>query len=631
MAANAAIERAVSRTELPPLLAALAVLCGDASFLVDELRPPSPRLRATAEPHGGMQPEAQAKARSVAAQVLQTYRDTGSPRPSVPGPALLDEALSYLTNGADPAYFPMLRDQLAFPEDPKTPRWRKSDLAPDIDFSVAIVGCGIAGIAAAHRLLQAGISFTIFDKNPDVGGTWWQNTYPGCRLDTPNFAYSYSFTDVPAWPQQFSKRGAIHDYLSRVVSDLGIRDRIQLETEVLAATYDEASATWAVTTKGPDARIATRNFNVVIGAVGPLSQPRLPEVVGRERFEGLAFHSSRWPHGLDVQGKRVAVIGTGASAFQIVPAIAATVGGLKVFMRNPPYILPTPNYHAETDPEMLWLLDQVPGFGRWYRLWQFWQSVDARLWAVEVDEAWSSPVSVSAENEDLREACLAELASRVSDRPDLLRKLTPNYPAGSKRLLRGNDAWFDALKCDHVELVTDAITEVTADGIACGQTHHAADIIVYATGFDASAYLAPMSITGRGSANLHDWWDDDPRAFVGVTVPSFPNLFMIGGPNSTFVISGNHFFTVENSVNYVIDAIESMLTGGHRSMECRTEAFIEYNARIDKANARKSWGAAGITTWYKNAAGRASQPFPLTMFEYWRLLSELDPADYSYR
>jgi 4-hydroxyacetophenone monooxygenase len=628
VASNEEIAVAVQDADLPALLAALANLTGDERLLAADLQPPPPKMGASIKPQGGMDEATQAKARRLAVEAIIAYRDAGSPAPD-PTMPLLERAMGFIARGAGSEYIPLLKHELAMPRDLGAPDWSKAALAPDREFKVAVIGAGLSGVAAAHRLQQAGVTYTVFEKNLDVGGVWWENTYPGCRLDTPNFAYSYSFAQKQDWPEQFSKQGEIQQYVSRVASETSVRANVRFQTEVLSMTYDDGAALWAIETRDIGGRVRTDLFNAIITATGQLNKPAYPDIPGLRNFEGNLFHSARWPAGLNVKGKRVAVIGTGASAYQIVPSIVDDVAAIKVFQRNPPWMLPTPNYHEEIKPGMAWLLHHLPYYGRWFRFWQFWIAAEGRLPLVEVETGWDHPISVGRANEGLRLECIEHLKTQLSDRPDLLEKLTPNYPPGAKRMLRDNGVWAAALKQPHAELVTDRISRIEERGIVTDDGRlHEIDVIVLATGFEASDYLVPIKVTGRDRKDLHDWWAGDCRAFLGIAMPGFPNLFMTGGPTTGVVVNGSAIFSAECAVEYALSAIHGLLAGGYAAMDVRQIPFDDFNRRVDEGNLTKAWGVAKVSSWYRNSFGRASQTWPFSLLEYWRLTERADLADY---
>lgn len=628
IASDDEIAAAVQDADLPALLAALAALTNDERMLAEDLRPPPTKMGASIKPQGGMSVEAQEKARHLTVQALIAYRDKGSPPPAADFP-LLELAMRFLARGAGAEYLPLLKHELALPRDLGAPDWTKADIAGHRDFSVAVIGAGLSGVAAAYRLQQAGIPYTVFEKNPDVGGVWWENVYPGCRLDTPNFAYSYSFAQKQDWPEQFSRQIEIQNYISRVADDTAVRTNIAFETEVVSLSYDDESAMWAVETRDATGQIRTEMFNAIITATGQLNRPAYPDIPGLKSFKGKLFHSARWPAGFDIRGKRVAVIGTGASAYQIVPSIVEDVSELQVYQRNPPWMLPTPNYHEEIKPGMAWLLRHVPYYGRWFRFWQFWIAAEGRLPLVEVEAGWDHPISVGRANEGLRLECIEHLKTQLADRPDLLDKLTPKYPPGAKRMLRDNGVWAAALKRPQTCLITDKILRIDERGIVTEDGRlHEADVIVLATGFEASDYLTPIKVVGRKGKNLHDWWAGDCRAYLGITMPGFPNLFMTGGPTTGVVVNGSAIFSAECAVEYALSAIHGLLAGGYAAMDVRPDPFHAFNERVDAGNLTKAWGVAKVSSWYRNRFGRASQTWPFSLLEYWRLTERADLADY---
>ena len=491
-----------------------------------------------------------------------------------------------------------------------------------------VAGAGASGLAAAHRLQQAGLSFTVIEKNSDVGGTWWENNYPGCRLDTPNYAYSFSFAQKEDWPEQFSKQAEIRDYFLDVSRQFNLRSHVRFNTQVSDVVWHEEAGYWELTlhtANGTERLVA----QAVISAVGQLNQPKYPDFPGHERFAGQAFHSSRWPRDLDLSGKKVAVIGAGASAYQIVPAIADQVAELTVFQRNAPWMLPTPNYHEAIPDGMMALFREIPYYARWFRFWQFWIATEGRMPFVHVDPDWRKQGSVSRENEQFRQQLLARLREQFADRPDLLVKATPGYPPGAKRMLRDNGVWSAALKKSHVSLVTDGIVEITERGLVTTDGHeHAVDIIVYATGFQASDFLNTLKVTGRHGTTLAERWNGDARAYLGITIPDFPNLFCLYGPNTNLVVNGSILFMAECASEYTLECLRLILERGLKGLDCREQACQAFSAEIDAANSRMVWGASDVSSWYKNDLGRVSQNWPLSLLAYWQLTREPKLDDY---
>ncbi len=542
--------------------------------------------------------------------------------------------MEFCVGGAEMrAYLPLLEEELAYRgEDRRAPGWQLADVAPGLDFEVLIIGAGMSGLLAAHRLQQAGVKFVIVDKNDDVGGTWYENKYPGCRVDNPNHNYSYAFAQRHDWPLHFSTQDVLLDYFQRCADIFGLRDHIRFSTEVLEAAWSEADLGWNVRVRTPDGGEETLAANAVISAVGQLNRPSFPDIKGRDSFAGPSFHSAEWDHSLDLSGKRVAVIGTGASAVQFIPEIAPVVGNLVVFQRTPPWFGPTPDYHAEVSPGQRWLYGHVPSYSEWNRFCIFWKMGDAVLAGVTVDEAWeSNGQSISFMNDMIRMMLTQYLEAEFADRPDLLEAVVPNYPPGAKRMLRDNGVWAGALTRDDVRLVTESIREITSNGIVTTDgEEHAVDVIIYGTGFHASKFLTPMTVTGRGGIDLHEQWAGDARAYLGVTIPGFPNLFCLYGPNTNIVINGSIVYFSECGVRYILGCLEMMFRADARALEVRKDIHDEFNERVDAQNSRMAWGASDVNSWYKNEHGHVAQNWPFTLLEYWQRTLHPDPDEYEF-
>jgi 4-hydroxyacetophenone monooxygenase len=619
-----AIREAVQDAFLPALIPALAQATGDLSILRDDIRPPG---FAPGVPQGGMTAQQQEAARIVAVDALRALRDRTAPVEDATE-SDLRHITQWMTGSATPDdYIPLLVEELApFDEDPRAPAWRKD---AGVAFAVAIIGAGMSGILAGIRLKQAGVPFTIFEKNADVGGTWLENTYPGARVDVPNAFYSYSFAQRTDWPKHFSTQDILLDYFRDCADQYGIREHIQFDTEVLSAGFDDETLTWSLHVRAPDGE-KTVAAEAVISAVGQLNRPKMPDIAGMDTFAGPSFHSARWDHSVDLKGKRVAAIGTGASAAQFVPAIAGEVAELNVFQRTPAWFVPVPTYHADVEDGLLWLFQHVPHYAHWYRFWLFWNMTDGLLPAATVDESWPNQAqSVSAPNEMVRVMLTMYLQSQFAGRPDLIEKVIPAYPPTSKRMLLDNGIWAQTLKRDNVHLLTNRIREITPRGVVTDDgVEHAADVIVYGTGFQASRFLTPMKVVGRCGIDLNEQWDGDARAYMGITVPNFPNFFLLYGPNTNIVVNGSIIFFSECEVQYVLGCIRLLLDEGRQALDVRPDVHDAYNERIDAANLQRTWGASKVNSWYKNEKGRVTQNWPFNLIEYWQQTRKPNPGDY---
>ncbi|MGH9108099.1 MAG: flavin-containing monooxygenase [Acidimicrobiales bacterium] len=634
----ALLEAAAGQAEVTPLLCAVAQRTGDLSLLRPHWRPDQSRLL---EPGAGVSPGAvdgarRAVAGRLAAEPWLLGDGVGGPRAEAgaAGGAILRSVLGFAT-GDDAAgtYLPLLRQELNLNgEDARAPGWHKDGVAPGRDFHVAVVGAGMSGIAAAHRLAQAGVECTVVEKNSDVGGTWLENTYPGCRVDVPSHLYSYSFAQRADWPQHYSSQPVLLDYFRRCAEELGMAARTRFSTEVVSAAWDAGSAVWRLGLRRPDGGTDELVANVVVSAVGQLNRPHVPDLPGAGRFAGPAFHSARWRHDVDLAGKRVAVIGTGASSAQLVPALAGEAGEVTVFQRTPAWLAPTPDYRHDVAPELRWLFSHLTGFDRWYRFWLFWKNAEGILPAARAEPGWDGGSrSVGPANDLLRQLLTGYLDQQFAGAPDLLSRVLPAYPPAAKRVLRDDGAWASALLRPDVHLVTEPIDHLGPEGVTTADgALHRADVVVYATGYLASDFLWPMQVVGAGGQEIHRRWQGDARAYLGMTVPGYPNLFCLYGPNTNIVVNGSIVYFAECQVGYLLASLRLLLATGSRAMDCRPEIHDAYNSEIDAATARTAWGATDVNSWYRNARGRVSQNWPGTLLEYWERTRHVDAADYTW-
>ncbi len=623
------IRAALDAAELPPLLPALAYLTGDLSLLRAELRL-DPLLIGM--PQGGLTDEQQAAVKDIAFDVLRAYRDGGCQPAPPPSDADLQQILEYTVGGGEMgAYLPLLEEELAYRgEDRRAPDWKLGELAPGVDFHVVIIGAGMSGVLAGHRLNQAGVGFTILDKNDDVGGTWHESVYPGCRVDNPNHNYSYSFAQRHDWPFHYSTQDVLHDYFRSCADEFQVRPHIRFGCAVESATWDEDSKMWSVVYRDADGHDQQIAANAVISAVGQLNRPLWPTIDGIETFGGEYFHSAEWDRSVDFTGKRVVVIGTGASALQFIPHVAEQAGELTVFQRTPPWLAPTPDYHDTVSPGLQWLYGHVPTYSELNRFSIFWRMGDGALEGVRVDPEWESDgSSVSMMSEFGRQVLLEYYQAEFGDRPDLMEQVVPTYPVGSKRVVRDNGVWARTLKRSNVTLRSDGIGSIDATGVVMENGDHVdADVIIYGTGYQASNFLTPMTVTGVGGRDLHEQWDGDARAYLGVVVPHFPNLFCLYGPNTNIVINGSIIYFSECGVRYILGLLKLALGNGATAIEVREDVHDRFNEAVDAENKRMAWGWSTVNSWYKNSKGRVAQNWPFTLLEYWQRTREPDAADF---
>ncbi|MFC3069962.1 flavin-containing monooxygenase [Phenylobacterium soli] len=627
---TAMLDEALTVGHLPALVAAMVHVTGDRSWLKDEWRPQYVQL---SRGETGLSPEVDAEIRAALRAAIIKYLEGDRKLPPGPDQATVRRMMDFVAGEPIPeAYADFAMDELsiagASTKDPQFEQPRLKEAARKL--KVLVIGAGMSGLLTGIRLSQAGVTFEIVDKNPDVGGTWYENTYPGCRVDNSNHMYSYSFEPNHKWPQHFSPQPELLKYFQGIADKYGLRKHIRFETLVEACVWDEAKDVWRVTLKGKDGKTETVETNAVVSAVGQLNRPRFPDIEGRDTFAGPAFHSAEWRHDVDLTGKKVAVIGTGASAFQFIPEIAPKVGHMTVFQRNPPWGLPVAHYHENVEEGFKWLLDNVPFYDKWYRFYLFWTTTEGFLPMVKSDPTWNgSPGAVSQANAELREMVGAYLAAQVADRPDLVGKVVPDYPIGGKRAVLDNGVWLAALKRPNVDLVTDKVVKITPKGVVTADgKEHEADVLIYGTGFQASNFLSFYKVTGKGGRELHDVWGGDARAYLGMTVPGFPNFFMIYGPNTNIVVNGSIIFFSECAVRYIIGCLKLMAEKGVAAMDVKKAVHDAFNAKVDEANKGWAWGSPHVSSWYKNQFGRVSQNWPFGLIDYWRATLAPNPDDF---
>jgi 4-hydroxyacetophenone monooxygenase len=624
---DAAIGSHLEAAHIPALLAALIHFSGTADHL-DDFPLPVSDISNIGDEQGGIPLAKQAEARALALAQLTRWRDAGHPALPRPSAAAVRRAMHYVAGVEIPeGYEAFLTAELHLDGLPSASGIDiTAPAAVKAGCPVLIIGAGMSGLLAGIALKQAGLPFTIVETQDKVGGTWWANRYPGVRVDTPNHLYSYSFEPAHEWPYRFSTGDVLQRYFERIAAKYELYPHIRFATRVEAATWDGTDWQVEIAGHGGTETIAAR---AVISAVGQLNTPKMPDIPGLESFAGTAFHSAEWRNDVDVAGKRVAVIGTGASAFQIVPEIVGKVASLGIFQRTPPWLLPQPFYHDAVPAAKQWLLKHVPFYANWYRFGLFWSLTEFLLPAVTRTEGWNQKGSLSAMNADLRLLLEASLAQQLADRPDLLAKSVPPYAPGGKRMLVDNGVWATALKQPNAELITDPIAAIEPAGVRLisGRLVEL-DIIIYATGFKAADFLVPMRITGAGGRVLHQQWAGDARAYLGMTVPGFPNFFMMYGPNTNIVVNGSIVFFSECSVRYIMGCLKLIVEDGVKSLQPRPDITAAFNARVDAENARMAWAAPDVNSWYKNAHGRVAQNWPFALVDYWNATRSPARADF---
>jgi len=464
---------------------------------------------------------------------------------------------------------------------------------------VIIIGSGFGGLGMAIRLRQAGFgAVTILEKAARIGGTWRENTYPGAACDSPSFLYCYSFAPKIDWSRKWAEQAEILAYIEQCARTYDLLPHIRFNTEVTGARFDDAAGVWRVRTSAGD----TLEAEVLVSATGQLNRPSLPTIPGLERFRGPHFHSALWRPDVPLAGRDVAVIGNAASAVQFVPRIAPHVRRLAVFQRSANWMVPkNDRVYAERTKR---LFRRFPLLARLYRWW-IWLQYEMRF-PVLRQRKLMTYLGMTAARRGLEQ--------QVAD-PALRRVLTPDYPLGAKRILISDD-YYPALQRENVALITTPIDEVTADGIRTRDGRHVpADVIIFATGFQTTTFLAPMRIEGRDGRFLEDVWRNGAEAYLGLAVAGFPNFFMLYGPN-TNLGHNSIIFMLECQVNYVVQCVRALAERDLTSMEVRPEVVRAYNAELQSVLRRSVW-AKTDHSWYKRADGRITNNWSGTTLAYW--------------
>lgn len=476
---------------------------------------------------------------------------------------------------------------------------------------VLVVGGGFGGLCMGAQLKRAGIEdFLILEQDEGLGGTWRVNTYPGAACDVPSHLYSFSFAPRAGWSRKYAPQAEILDYVEDCADRFGIRPHVRAGAEVTGAIFDEASGRWRIETR--DGRCFSAA--AVVLATGGLSRPRMPEIPGLQDFEGPTVHSARWRHDLEFEGKRVGVVGTGASAIQVVPGIVDRVGQLSVFQRTPPWIVPRDD-RAFTPIEQA-ALSRIPGLRWLYRQGLYWT---AELYALGFVRFPGILRLASKRGLD-------HLHRQVAD-PALREALTPSYTMGCKRILLSDD-YYPALASEHVQLVTDPIEAIDASGVRTRDgTHHPLDVLILCTGFQAAEQMAPFVVQGRAGRTLAEAWADGGEAYLGTVVHGFPNLFFLVGPN-TGLGHSSMIFIIESQVRFVMEALGALRSQGLAWMDVRADAQERFNSWLQQRMARTVWQQGGCSSWYQTTDGRNTTLWPGFTFDFARRTRRPRLADF---
>lgn len=628
-ATDAAIDDAVNHVEPIVLRGLLYLLTGDEE--VAAIPETIVTIGVLSSVAAVKDPDHVALLRGKAAAFLKAYRDNGAG--SMPivndrlrrslelaaGEEIPDDELDMWLEQA--AFDPMARSY-------DGPPLNSEDL--DENFRVAIIGAGMAGLNAAVQLKQAGIPFVCIEKNDEVGGTWRENRYPGARLDTSSRSYFHTLGVDFHSPGPFSVQAHNESYTQWLAKEFDLHRHVMFNTEVSSVAWDDDDKLWTIQATNPDGK-QTIQVQAVISAVGFLSRPNIPDFKGADQFRGLKIHTATWPADLDITGKRIAVIGSGATSYQMVPELAKKASHLAMFQREPSWCFEAPGYLSTYPPQVNWLDRNFPyltNFLRFRSSWNF--RPDVTLRRITIDPDYQDTHAVSAFNKAIRESCIAFMRRKLGDREELVERMIPRSPPFSSRpvLVDSHDNIYDALLRDDVELVSDGIDCIVPEGIRTSDgTVHEADIIVFATGFRANDFLWPMDIRGRNGASCEALWaEDGARAYLGAMIPDFPNFFIIYGPNMNSFGVGLGIIELEELVTrFSVNCIGGLLAKGLCSIDVAADAFDRYNRMLDREEARRIWSDRRSTSYYKNEHGRSACNCPFDIRQLWNWLR--DPVE----
>jgi cation diffusion facilitator CzcD-associated flavoprotein CzcO len=607
------------------LVTCLVQLTGDAALLdrYDPLLTPVP-VRSVLESHTVDPAAADEIVERMVAEMTARVGATLPPPKSEEPEHFRRMAEFCVGEPVDAEFVPILEEQAGFVSARRVVPVTRT---PPSDWNVIVIGAGMTGINAAIKLGEAGFRYHVFESRHELGGTWSINKYPGAAVDTPSAYYSYSFEPNPAWTHFYPVGDEYHDYLKRVAEKYDVAANISFDTAVTGCRWSDDRQRWVVTTSH-NGDTTEHEAAAVVTALGFLNRPNIPDIPGRDGFEGAVVHSARWDPSIDLVGKRVVLLGAGCTAVQIAEAVAGDAAALTVVQQQPHWIRPMKATHGRIPDALRWVICNVPHYQRWFRLKTYWYASDNIYPIPRIDPEWyASHVSASPANDALMQVCLAYIEASFPDRPDLREKLTPDFPPFAKRII-GDPGYYKALALPTVELVTGTIERYESDGvIVTGGRRIACDVVVLATGFTLD-FLRTIDVTGRDGMKLADTWGDDPRAYLGMQVPGFPNLFTTAGPNSASNHGGGHNLTAEEQVHYVVECLQYLLEHDATAMEPTQDATDTYNRRVDEELDKTVWQHGGTAHgYYRNTKGRAGIACPWRMVDYWTMLRAPHPDD----
>jgi len=596
------------------LVAVLAQLTGDAS-VVDEFASKISYVPDPPERAGVTDPDTAARlADAVVAALRAASQSKTTPVDDIESFARLLPVV--LGSEVDDEQLPLLYEQSGFrPSSPTLPR----TVPIPSTMSVAIIGAGLAGINTALSAAEAGVSYEIFERNAEVGGTWLTTKYPGIGVDTPSAYYSLSREPNPGWSNYYPQGAEYQAYLVALADKHRLRDHTRFDTEVHALWWDEEHQHWQIHFVMADGTRGVSHASVVVTAAGYLNRPRWPDLPGRKSFAGISVHSALWDPDLDLTGKRVAIIGAGCTAVQIVDASVDQVAHLTVFQRQPHWVAPRKRLSDDVPEHRRYLGRRLPYYTKWHRTKSYWGTADNNYPIILLDEEWSkSHLSISPANDVLLQMCQQYIDQTFGAGSELAKKVTPDFAPYGKRIIRDPGGYYAALTRDHVDVEAAEPASVNANGILTQDGRQLdLDVIIYATGYHLD-FLSTLDIRGRGGVSLADEWGESPRSYRGGAVPGFPNLFINSAPNYSPGHGAGANFSMEVVSHYVIECLQLMALQGARSMEVTEKAYREYVESIDDAMARTVWcHTPNAHTYYRSGSGRVVVSTPFRLVDLW--------------
>ncbi|OAN83442.1 monooxygenase [Erythrobacter sp. EhN03] len=612
----------IANANIPALLMVLYQMTGEATWLQEPFAPGrSPGLDDNDS--GQLPDEVQTQIRTAAEEAIEAWlagRPLAIERPTN---LRLAEMLSVaMTEHVPEEYGDIVAAGMGYDLEPT------AEAAIAADKTAIVIGGGVSGICAGIELGKLGIDYTLFEKNEDFGGTWFENRYPGCGVDTPSLTYTFSCRPND-WSMYFPLRDEIEGYLLDTAREFGLYDKACFRTHVEEARWNTATDQWDVTITTPDGKRETHSADYLFSAVGILNIPKYPQIDGLDEFAGEVYHTSRWPAEADLSGKRVAVIGNGASGMQVAPAIADEVSRMTIFARSKQWAAPFPQFRKKVPEGVRYLMQVVPLYRAWLEQRLSWTFNDRVHGTLFRDPEWEHPErAVNEINDAHRRVFTRYVEEQLQDRPELIERVLPEYPPFAKRMLLDN-GWFRTIKKPNVDLIPEHLAKVDGNTLSTssGETVEA-DVIILATGFQTTNVLGSYDIVGREGQLLRDHWgEDNASAYLGTLVPGFPNFFILLGPNVGSGHGGSMIRNIENQMHFAGQVVQCAEAQEASTVEVKETAYTDYSRRIDDAHDRLVWTHPGTENWYRNSQGRVVAITPWRNDAFWRMTRSPDDAD----